>query len=75
MSEIHAMLYEAIGDSSVLRRAIEELENALDLDSRRDPLEVRRFPAEKVAELQAKLVKLKSMWEDAEPRGLQPENP
>ena len=69
------MLYDAIGYSCVLRRAIEELENALDLDSRRDPLEVRRFPAEKVAELQAKLVKLKSMWEDAEPRGLQPENP
>ncbi len=75
MSAILVMQYERTGNVSALRRATHELATALDLNSRRDPLEVRRFSAERVAGLQAKLAKLKRMLVDAEPRGLTPDNP
>ncbi|MCH8970413.1 MAG: O-antigen ligase family protein [Planctomycetes bacterium] len=75
MSTILLMQHERTGDVSALRRASHELATALDLNSRRDPNEVRRFSAEKVAELQAKLARLKSMLVDDDPRGLKPENP
>ena len=61
--------------ASPLRRSIAELTTALDLDSRRDPLEVRRFKAETVAKLQQELARLKSLMADADPRGSKPEIP
>ena len=75
MSAILLMQYKRTGDVSALRRAGRELATALDLNSRRDPLEVRRFSEERLAELQTRLAKLKSMLVDAEPRGLTPDNP
>ena len=75
MSDILLMQHERTGDVSALRRASHELGTALELNSRRDPNEVRRFSVEKVAELQAKLARLKSMLVDDDPRGLKPENP
>ncbi len=75
MSAILVMQYERAGNVSALRRATHELATSLDLNSRRDPLEVRRFSAERVAGLQAKLAKLKRMLVDAEPRGLTSDNP
>ena len=64
MSEIHAMLHEANGDSVALGRAINELEIALDLDGQRDPEEVRRFSADKVSELKEKLEQLKKLGDE-----------
>ena len=75
MSDILLMQHERSGDVTALRRASHELAAALDLNSRRDPIEMRRFSAEKVAELQTRLAKLKSMLVDDDPRGLKRENP
>ena len=75
MSAILLMQHERTGDVSVLRRATHELATALELNSQRDPIEVRRFSAEKVAELQAKLARLKSMMMGDEPRDSKSESP
>ena len=75
MSNIQLMQHERTGDVRALKRASRELATALDLNSRRDPIEVRRFSAEKVAELQTQLAKLKSMLVNADPHRMKPQNP
>ena len=75
MSNILLMQYERTGDVRALKRASRELATALDLNSRRDPDEVRRFSAEKVVELETRLAKLKSRLADDYPHGSEPENP
>jgi hypothetical protein len=75
MSNILAMQHEQTADARLLRRAANELAIALDLNSQRDPFEVRRFSTEKVAELQSRLAELKGMLEDVESREAKPEDP
>ncbi len=61
LAEIHELLFEDTGEITALAHAIRELETALELDSRRDPNEVRRFSTEKVARLEEKLAQLKKL--------------
>ncbi|MCH8965040.1 MAG: hypothetical protein IIB58_08780 [Planctomycetes bacterium] len=75
MSNILLMQHERTGDVRALKRASRELATALDLNSRRDPIEVRRFSAEKVAALETELARLKTLMADDGPRGVKPENP
>ena len=75
MSNIQLMQHERTGDVRALKRASRELATALDLNSRRDPIEVRRFSAEKVAALETELARLKTLMADDGPRGVKPENP
>lgn len=55
------MLYEANGEAGALGRAIDELEIALDLDGQRDPEEIRRFSAKKVAQIEEQLERLRQL--------------